>query len=290
MKSPEVKGTTKVIGIIGDPVEHSISPPMHNAAFASLGLDYVYVPYRVKKTDLAGALNAVRALNIRGLNVTIPHKVDVIPLLDEIDPLAREIGAVNVVVNNEGRLKGYNTDAEGFLSSLLERGIEPEGQNIIILGAGGAARAIAFILAVRGANLTMINRTRTNAAKCAADITEATGQNIEVLTLDNKNLADAMEKGHILINATNVGMTPKSNDSLLNSHLIRPHFVVVETIYNPLKTKLLEEAEKAGASTMNGLEMLVWQGVLAFEKWTGVQAPVNVMRKSAATALKANEK
>ena len=278
MKSRQISGKTKLVGVMGDPIEHSVSPAMHNMAFNAMGLDYVYVPFNVKKADLAKAVQAVRALNIRGLNVTIPHKVEIIPLLDDIDSLAGAIGAVNVLVNNDGILKGYNTDAEGFLHVLLEHGVEPEGKNVVILGAGGAARAISFTLAGRGANLIMLNRTPANAAKCAADVSNATGQTVEVLSLDEKNLSDAMERGHILVNTTSVGMFPDKNDALVSSNLIRPHFIVADIVYNPYKTRLLIEAEKAGAMTINGLEMLIWQGAL------------NVMRKGATQALKFYEK
>lgn len=290
MKSRQISGKTKLVGVMGDPIEHSVSPAMHNMAFNAMELDYVYVPFKVKKADLANAVQAVRALNIRGLNVTIPHKVEIIPLLDDIDSLAREIGAVNVLVNNDGILKGYNTDAEGFLHVMLEHGVEPEGQNVVILGAGGAARAIAFTLAGRGANLIILNRTPANAAKCAADVSNATGQTVEVLALDAKNLSDAMDRGHILVNTTSVGMFPEKNNALVTSNLIRPHFIVADIVYNPYKTRLLAEAEKAGARTINGLEMLIWQGALAFEKWTGKKAPLNVMRKGATQALKYYEK
>lgn len=290
MKTWSVSGRTSLVGLIGDPVAHSVSPAMQNAAFRALGLDFIYVPFRVKKGDLAHAVNAVRAFNLRGINVTIPHKVDIIPLLDEITPLAREIGSINAVVNDEGKLKGYNTDAEGFVYSLLQHEIEPEGKTVIMLGAGGAARSIAFALASRGANLVILNRTPANAAKCAADVSSATGQNVEVLTLDMKNLSDVMERGDILVNTTSVGMHPAKNDSLVDSKQIRPHLVVVDVVYNPPKTRLLIEAEKAGARTINGLEMLVRQGALAFEKWTGKEAPLAVMRKEAAQAVKYYEK
>jgi shikimate dehydrogenase len=290
MKSWQISGKTRLVGVMGDPIEHSISPAMHNGAFKSMELDYVYVPFNVIKRDLSKAVHAIRALNIRGVNVTIPHKVEIIPLLDHMDPLAKEIGAVNVVVSDDGVLTGYNTDAEGFLHVLLEQGVEPEGKTVVILGAGGAARAIAFILAGRGANLIMLNRTAANAAKCAADVSASTGQTVEVLALDAKNLADAMERGHILVNTTSVGMFPEKDDTLVTSNLIRPHFIVADIVYNPYRTRLLAEAERAGAKTINGLEMLIWQGALAFEKWTGKKAPLNVMRKHATQALKSYEK
>jgi shikimate dehydrogenase len=290
MRSWQISGKTRLVGVMGDPIEHSVSPAMHNAAFKSMELDYAYVPFNVIKSDLAKAVHAIRALNIRGVNVTIPHKVEIIPLLDHMDPLAKEIGAVNVVVSDGGVLTGYNTDAEAFLHVLLEQGVEPEGKNVVILGAGGAARAIAFILAGRGANLIMLNRTPANAAKCAADVQDSTGQTVEVLSLETRNLSDAMDRGHILVNTTSVGMFPDKNDTLVTSNLIRPHFVVADIVYNPYKTRLLAEAERAGAKTINGLEMLIWQGALAFEKWTGKKAPLNVMRRHATRALKSYEK
>ncbi|GAI80789.1 unnamed protein product [marine sediment metagenome] len=150
-----ISGRTRICGIIGDPIEHSMSPVMHNAAFKNEGVDYVYLPFRVKKEELGKAIEGMRALNIRGLNITIPHKVAVIQFLDELDPLADKIGAVNTIVNNDGVLTGYNTDATGFLQALLERGIEPRGKSVVILGAGGASRAISFILAERGSSLVI---------------------------------------------------------------------------------------------------------------------------------------
>lgn len=290
MKAWSISGSTSVVGLIGDPVAHSVSPAMQNAAFRALGLDFIYIPFRVKKDDLPHAVNAVRALNMRGINVTVPHKVDIMPLLDELTPLACEIGSVNAVVNDDGRLKGFNTDAEGFVYSLFEHEIEPEGKNVVMLGAGGAARSIAFALASRGANLIILNRTPARAAKCAADITAATGQTVEVLTMDARNLADAMEKGDIVVNATSVGMHPNKNETLLDAKLIRSSMVVVDIVYNPPRTRLLAEAEKAGAMTINGMEMLVRQGAMAFEKWTGRTAPLAIMRKEAAQAVKHYEK
>ena len=158
MADKEITGKTKVCALLGDPVEHTMSPAMHNAAFRELGLDYVYIPFRVRTEHLARAVDGLRALNTGGFNVTIPHKVVIMPMLDSLDPLAEKIGAVNTVVNNDGELKGYNTDAAGFLQSLLERDGEPVGKSVVVLGAGGAARAITYILAEKGANLTILNR------------------------------------------------------------------------------------------------------------------------------------
>jgi shikimate dehydrogenase len=286
----EITGNTKLCGLIGDPVRHSVSPAMHNAAFRTLGLDYAYLPFRVRRDDLPAALQGMRALNIRGLNVTIPHKVAALALLDEIDPLAKQIGAVNVLVNNSGRLTGYNTDAEGFLQVLSGHGIEAQGRNVAVLGAGGAARAIAFALASRGASLTILNRTPGAALSCAADISGSTGQPVKALELTRANLAAVLEGASLLVNATSIGMLPAGDVSPVGRELLGSQLTVVDIVYNPHKSRLLREAGQAGAMTINGLEMLIRQGALAFEKWTGRQPPLEVMRRAAITALKSYEK
>lgn len=285
MTSCVITGRTRICGIIGDPVEHTISPAMHNAAFRKLGLDFVYVPFRVKPVDLPAAVGGMRGLNIRGINVTIPHKVETMEYLDDIDPLAEKIGAVNVIVNEDGRLKGYNTDAEGFLRSLLEKGIDVREKKIGILGAGGASRAIAFILAENDAHLAIFNRTVHKAAELAAAICRITGKKVSAFNLAAENLKEAMQGVEILINATSVGMSPDAAAIPVPVGLIRPEMVVVDIIYNPLKTRLLSEAEKAGATTINGVDMLVWQGALAFEKWTGHKAPLETMKRAARRVL-----
>jgi len=273
-----ISGETRCCGIIGDPIEHTMSPAMHNAAFKRLGLDYVYVPFQVKMTELGKAINGMRALNIRGLNVTIPHKVAVIRFLDELDSLAEKISAVNTIVNDDGVLKGYNTDATGFLQALLERGVEPRGKNVVILGAGGASRAISFILAEQGANLVILNRLLELdwAIELAGRISQIFGREVGALELNRENLAEALKKNDVLVNATSVGMN--TDETLGTSELIGSGLVVFDIVYNPTKTRLLRDAEEAGAETINGLDMLLWQGALAFEKWTGVKAPIEVMR------------
>jgi shikimate dehydrogenase len=280
MVNGAISGETKLCGIIGDPIEHTMSPAMHNAAFKKSGLNYLYLPFRVKSEDLGEAIDGVRALNIRGLNVTIPHKVSVIPFLDKLDSLVDGIGAVNTIVNDEGVLMGYNTDATGFLRTLIEGGIEPRGKNVVILGAGGASRAISFILAERGASLVILNRLLELdwAEELASRISEFFGKQVEALELDEKNLAKVLEKADIVVNATSVGMSPKIDETPLPSKLLKPDLVVYDIVYNPAKTRLLREAEAAGARTLSGLNMLVWQGALAFEKWTGREAPVEAMR------------
>lgn len=289
-KNIDINGETRLCGVMGDPVGHSVSPAMHNAAFRELGLDYVYLPFPVRREDLAAAMAGARAFGIRGLNITIPHKVEVMGLLDGLDPLAKQAGAVNTVVNDSGRLTGYNTDAEGFLHLLGKHGIEVPGRNIAVLGAGGAARAVCFALASRGAVLTILNRTPGAAVKCATEISTATGQVVKPLEMTRASLAATLESTSVLVNATSVGMLPATGATPVDRDLLGPHLTVIDTVYNPYESKLLKEARKAGAKTVNGLEMLVWQGALAFEKWTGRQAPAEVMRMAAEAALKRYEK
>jgi shikimate dehydrogenase len=286
-----ISGKTQICALIGDPVEHTMSPAMHNAAFKQLGLDYIYIPFRVRPEQLAPAIDGLRALNVRGFNVTIPHKVSIIPLLDGLDPLAEKIGAVNTVVNNDGELRGYNTDAEGFLRSLLEHGVEPQDKNIVVIGAGGASRAISYILSERGAHLTILNRQLELdwAEEIAQLIYDDLGRGVRVLELSDGNLSLALEGAVILVNATSVGMSPDSESSPVPANLLRSDLTVFDVVYNPMKTRLLKEAAAAGARMISGVDMLAWQGVLAFEKWTGHPAPLDLMREEAIKLLANNE-
>jgi shikimate dehydrogenase len=260
---------------------------MHNAAFRELGLNYLYVPFRVKKEELGKAIDGMRALNIRGLNITIPHKVAVIPLLDELDPLAEKIGAVNTIVNNDGVLRGYNTDASGLLQSMWTKGIEPRDKNIVIIGAGGASRAVTFILADKKARLVILNRIQELdwAKELASRITQTFRQKIEALELNRENLAKVLTKADILLNATNAGMSPNTEETPVDADLLRPELVVYDIVYNPSKTRLLREAEMINAKTIGGLDMLTWQGALAFQMWTGRKAPVELIKREASKLL-----
>jgi len=280
-----------VCGVIGDPIEHTVSPLMHNAAFAKMGVDYQYIPFRVRKEDLGKAIEGMRALNIVGLNVTIPHKVAVIQFLDKLDPLAKKIGAVNTIVNEDGVLKGYNTDASGFLQAMLEKGIEPSRKNIAILGAGGASRAISLILAERGAHLVILNRQLELdwAEELALHLSQTFKREVKALELNEENLAMVLEKADILVNATSMGMSPNIDETPVPTKLLKPGLVVFDIVYNPIKTRLLREAEAAGAKTINGIDMLVWQGASAVEKWTGLKEPINLMREEAIKVLQKDE-
>jgi len=286
MEGNPVSGKTIVCGVIGDPIEHTMSPVMHNAAFKKLGMDYLYVPFRVRKEELEKAIAGMRALNIRGLNVTIPHKVEVISFLDKVDSLVEKIGAVNTIVNDGGVLTGYNTDATGFLQALLERGVEPKGKNTVILGAGGASKAISFILAERGAHLVILNRQLELdwAEELARRISQIFNKEVKALVLNEGNLAEVLERADVLVNATSVGMSPNIDETSVPARLLKPGLVIFDIVYNPVKTRLLGEAEAAGAQTIGGLDMLVWQGALAFEKWTGRKAPLELMRREAIKA------
>lgn len=259
---------TRLCGIIGNPVEHSLSPAMHNAAFEQLELNFAYLAFRVE--DVEGAIRGVRALGIRGLSVTVPHKVAVIPYLDEIDPVAKAIGAVNTVVNDGGRLKGYNTDWTGFVRS-LEAHVPAAGRRVALLGAGGAARAIAFGLKEKGANVTILNRAEEieMARSLAAEIGCPYGDLSRI---------DAVTAADVVVNATSLGMAPLQDRTVIDPAHLRSEQTVVNIVYNPMETRFLREAKARGCRTVPGYEMLLLQGVTQFEFWTGKTAPVDLMR------------
>ena len=286
-----ISGETKIYGLIGNPVEHSVSPAMHNAAFDSMGLDCAYIPFRVQEGSLTTAIHAIKALNIYGVNVTIPHKVAIIPLLDELEALAQKIGAVNTIINNNGKLKGYNTDAGGFLNALLQKGVEPSAKKAVVIGAGGVSRAISFTMAEMGAEISILNRRQEIgwAVELATTISQSFKKEVKALELNDDNLTTALYSADILVNATSIGMSPDINQSPVPSALLKAEMVVFDAVFNPLRTRLLAEAESIGALTVNGIDMLVWQGALAFELWTGVKAPLDIMKASALRALCNNE-
>jgi shikimate dehydrogenase len=285
-----ISGKTRICGIIGDPIEHSLSPVMQNAAFREMGLDYAYLPFRVKAGNLVKAIEGLKALEIAGINVTIPHKVAVIPLLDEIDSLAQRIGAVNTIVNHSGKLKGFNTDAMGFYEALKTNNIVVTKKKLIILGAGGAARAIAFILADKGVELTILNRSLCSAQFIADRVFQEFKTEIRVGELNVNSLKTTLEGADIVVNTTSVGMSPQKAETPIPLDLLKKEQVIVDIIFNPLKTLLLTEAEKKGARAISGIEMLVRQGAAGFELWTGLRAPIEIMRKAASEALKNYEK
>jgi shikimate dehydrogenase len=244
MKKMTESDLTQVCALIGDPVSHSVSPAMHNAAFGKLGLNYVYVPLQVKVESLGEAIRGLKALNIKGFNVTIPHKVAAIQYLDELDALAENLGAVNTITNQEGYLKGYNTDAAGFLHALSANKFRPEGKKVVILGAGGAARAVSFILADRGAHLTILNRHRESAQDLANKLGGIFRMDSVALELNAQNLKRSLAEADLLVNTTSVGMSPNEGESAVPSRLLNKDLIVFDIIFNPYRTKLLKDAQK----------------------------------------------
>lgn len=279
-----IKGTTRVCGLFGYPVEHSFSPIMQNAAFSFLGLDYIYVPYCVAPAELESAAKAIISLGMVGVNITIPHKEKVCYCLDQITPGAKIAGAVNTVVNNKGKLYGYNTDGTGFLCSLKEEAnFMPAGKTVLIIGAGGAARSIAVELAMSGARLiTIVNRKPERALTLARLLTEQTSIKKAEIAQTGTEVKESVKKADLIIQATPLGMYPNEDVCIdFPFEYLQPGQVICDLVYNPPVTKFLKNARLTeGVKVTNGIGMLLYQGVLAFEHWTGVQAPVEIMRKS----------
>ncbi|MBC8412130.1 MAG: shikimate dehydrogenase [Nitrospira sp.] len=266
----DVSGKTKITGIFGCPIEHTLSPAMHNAAFQALGLDMCYVPFLVEPASLENAVQSIRTLNMLGINTTVPHKENVIPFLDHVNDEAAFIGAVNTITNTGGILTGYNTDGRGFMRSLQEAEIDVTDKKVLVIGAGGASRAVCYYLSEKASSLSLIDIDREKASSLVRDLSKIRSN---VHLLDN---IDTNVKPDILVNATPLGL--KQNDPLpVSRQMLTPEMAVCDLIYK--KTPLLMEAEKAGSKTLNGAGMLLWQGILAFELWTGVKPPVDLMRK-----------
>ena len=276
----KISGTTKVCGVIGDPVEHTLSPAMHNAAFNELKLDFIYVVFKVKKEALEKAMKGVRSLGIHGLNVTMPHKNAVINYLDKIDSTAKFIDAVNTVLNDNEKLVGFNTDGAGALKALKENGVDPKGKKLLLLGAGGAANAIAFRMAQEVEELVILNRTAEKAEKLAEILRRKFNKQITGNSLSANRIKEYLKNTDILINATSVGMYPNTNQSPFRPEWLKPDLCVMDIIYNPLETKLAKDAKARGAKVIRGVEMLVYQGAASFEIWTNHSAPVGVMKEA----------
>ena len=284
-----ISGKTRVCAVIGDPIEHTLSPTMHNAAFEHLKLDFVFLAFRVTSDELEDAVRGACALGIRGLNVTMPHKNSVTEFLDEADPAVKFLGAANTILNQSGRLKGFNTDGVGALKALKQNGVNLAGKRVLLLGAGGAAKAIAFSLAKEVDELCILNRDAVKARELAS-VLEPFGKKIVGNELSPKQLQQELQDSDVLINATFVGMTPYASDSLVKPDWLKPELTVMDIVYNPLETKLLRDAKAARAKVINGVEMLLYQGAASFEIWTGCKAPVDVMRKAALNQISASEK
>ncbi len=270
-----IKGSTNIVGLIGHPVEHSFSPPMHNAAFEALDMDYAYVPFDVDSGNLESAIEGASALNIKGFNVTIPHKVEVMKYLNELDEVASLIGAVNTIDFKD--LKGYNTDGIGAIKAIEEE-TSIKNKNVVIAGAGGASRAISFYIAKYGAeSLTILNRNVEKAESLAGDVLDS-GLIGEVNSDSISEIGNCLAESDILIDTTPLGMHPHIDDEpIACAEDMHEDLVVFDAVYNPNETSLLKEAIKAGAKSVYGIKMLLYQGAESFRIWTGRDAPVDVM-------------
>ena len=270
---------TQLCAIIGNPVSHSLSPAIHNAAFEALDLDFVYVAFRV--ADVKNALAGMRALeNFRGMSVTIPHKIEIMDLVDKISDLDRHIGSINTVISEKGQLTGLGTDGPGAFKAITDAGVELEGQKVLMLGSGGAARAIAFTLAQNAGleRLTLLDIDTVMLRQLSVDLEGGTGTPIESDILSADSLSRHMKGADLIIHCTPVGMHPKEGVSLIPDKLFRPEQVVFDAVYTPLKTRLIADAASRGLKTISGVEMFINQAVLQFERFTGVDAPETVMR------------
>ncbi|MFD2671610.1 shikimate dehydrogenase [Marinicrinis sediminis] len=279
---------TRFFGVFGDPVKHSKSPVMMNRAFEVTGYNGVYGAFHISAGQLGDAVAGIRALDYKGVNVTIPHKVDVMPYLDEIDEAARVIGAVNTIVNENGRLLGYNTDGIGYVRSLKEEtGIALAGKEIVMIGAGGAARGVVHALAQeQPAKIWIVNRTREKAEELAAQLQSHAP--MEGVHLDD--LKDLLPQSSLLVNNTPIGMHPNVAQTPVSKDWLHPNLVVSDLIYNPIRTRMLHEAVEVGCTVHGGLGMFIYQGAYAFEYWTGQQAPVEEMRAVVVQALEENKR
>ena len=279
----KLTGHTRIVGVIGDPVAHSRSPQMHNAAFAKAGLDYVYVPFHVRPDDLAAAIAGFKAINVVGINITLPHKQAVIPFLTSISREAELIGAVNTLTFVDGNIHGDNTDAPGVLQALDEDGNTsgtPVGEKVVVLGAGGAARAVVVALALRGvAAITIANRTVEKAVSLATEMDQKTGVSMQGMGLTDERLPLSVRESKLLVNTATISMDV-THPLLISADWLQPNTIVYDIVYTPPVTPLMQAATERGCQTLGGIGMLVHQGAIAFEKWTGVAPCTETMRQA----------
>lgn len=287
---PRIDTATQVCAVIGNPIAHSLSPAMHNAGFAAAGLNCVYTAFHVE--DVAAALTGMRALGgFRGLSVTIPHKERIIECLDEVEPLAREVGSVNTVTNEGGRLIGSTTDGPGTLRAFGDAGVSLKGERVVFMGTGGAVRAVAFAMAAEAgvSEIHILGRTPANVDRLVLDL-KAHHDDVPIVGGSlATDLEAAVTAGKILVNGTPLGMFPEAvNETVLPAAWLQQHHVVFDMVYRPKRTRLILEAEEKGCTVILGLEMLLNQAVLQFERWTGVPAPQAAMRAALVAALDAD--
>ena len=273
----KISGQTKITGLFGDPVAHSLSPAMHNAAFSHLNLDYVYVPYHVTPDNLKRAVNSIKSLNITGVNVTVPHKQTVIPYLDHIDKSATRCSAVNTIVNHNGTLTGYNTDGDGFIDSLKEYGFDPQDKKIIILGAGGSARAIAAALLEENvAQITLLNRTVEKAEQLAEDLGQA--HSFSVIHLLS-NFSPSIYCADLVVNTLSIPFKQEGGDWLVDLSCAAGA-LFYDLRYGKMPSDFLAYAKELKSPGLDGLGMLIHQGARAFQLFTGTQPPIDIMKKA----------
>lgn len=285
---PPISATTRLLGVLGWPVEHSLSPPMHNAALQHLGLNWVYVPFAVPPDRVAEAVGGIRGLGLVGANVTIPHKAAVLPYLDEATPEVWLLQAANTILNDDGYLRGENTDVEGFRRSVVEAGGSLADRPVLVIGAGGSARAVALAAVQDGStSVTIANRSLDRAEALAALLEPvAAGLPLRALALSDPETPAAVREAQVIVDCTSVGMYPRHEvPPVVPAEWLHPGQLVCDLTYNPRRTPLLRAAQLAGATPLEGTGMLVHQGALALEKWTGKPAPVEVMRKALHKAL-----
>lgn len=265
-----ITAKTKICMIIGDPVDHSLSPQMHNRAYEALGIQhkFIYVAARVNGMNLQKAIEGIRTLEISGISVTVPHKINVMDFLDEVDENAKKIGAVNTIINKNGKLKGFNTDYTGAMKALEEK-TDLHGKNIAVIGAGGAARAIVFGLKQKKAKITVFNRTIATAEKLASEFS---------CDFDSLEKIASVKDMDIIINASTIGH--ENNESAVPAQYLSKNQIVFDIVYSPFETKLLKDAENKGATIIHGTQMLLFQAVGQFELFTGEKAPVDTMKKT----------
>lgn len=278
-----ISGRTGLLALIGSPVGHSGSPAMYNYSFRKLGLDYVYVAFDIKEEEVAAAIDAMRTFRMRGCNVTMPCKHEALKYMDALSPAARMMGAVNTIVNDDGWLTGYNTDGAGVVNCLKDRGAAVPGKKLIVTGTGGAATAIQIQSALDGAaEIAIFARTPAKAAQTVANIrTERPECAVNVYDIaDVPRMTEEMRTADIFINATSVGMSPQEDESVVkDTSAFRPGLVVLDAVYEPVQTKLLSDAAAAGCTCVSGKGMLLWQGVEAFRLYTGLEMPVEEVRR-----------
>ena len=279
--SKKIDGKTRIVGVFGFPVEHSLSPLFHNAAFSKLGLNFVYLPFPVRPEQLKTAVESIRSLNMVGMNVTIPHKEKILPYLDQISPEAKVVGAVNTVHNKEGKLIGYNTDVDGFVESLRRQGgFNLKDKNVLLLGAGGVAYAISFALVKSGIKkLVFVNRTYSRGRVLLEHLRKIFPDKcqLSLVEFEERNSSFIMSEIDLLINATSLGMHP-DDPLLITPEIVPPNMFIYDVVYNR-KTPLLKLAKEKKLACLGGLDMLVQQGALSFEMWTQQKAPIEVMKE-----------